>query len=249
MARRTNRRTFLGQSAALGVGFWVGGLPTFANAKSANEKIDIACIGVGGRGAGNVNGVKGENIVAMCDVDRVCAGDTYKQYPRSEKFRDWRVLFDKLHKRIDAVVVSTPDHMHAPITLAAMELGKHVYCEKPLTRTVAEARRVAEAAAKYPKLATQMGNGGNARCGAGYWGRFVKFTRGAIGPFGRRGSIALRIAPRCRRRWRGICGSGWRRSGRIIRPISRSHGEAGMTSGPAPWAIWPVMSATWRSGD
>ena len=179
MPRKSNRREFLKTATAAGVGFWVAGRPERVIARSPNEKLDIACVGVGGRGAGNVEGVKGENIVALCDVDGQRAGGTYKAFPNVPKFTDYRKMFDKIHKHVDAVVVSTPDHMHAPITLDAMQLGKHVYCEKPLTRTVAEARRVAEAAAKY-KVTTQMGNGGNAQSGAR---RSVELIRsGAIGP-------------------------------------------------------------------
>ena len=178
MPRKSNRREFLKTATAAGVGFWVAGRPDPVNAGSPNEKLDIACVGAGGRGAGNIEGVKGENIVALCDVDEQRASGTYKAFANVPKFTDYRRMFDKIHKHVDAVVVSTPDHMHAPITLAAMQLGKHVYCEKPLTRTVAEARRVAEAAAKY-KVTTQMGNGGNAQSGAR---RSVEIIRsGAIG--------------------------------------------------------------------
>jgi predicted dehydrogenase len=148
--------------------------------QSPNEKLNIACVGVGGRGRGNLDGVHSENIVALCDVDHVRAEGAFKRYPDVPKFDDYRRLFDRLHGEIDAVVVSTPDHMHAPITLAAMELGKHVYCEKPLVHTIHEAREVGKAAAKYKNLATQMGNGGNARDGAR---RSVELIRaGVLGP-------------------------------------------------------------------
>lgn len=178
MTRRIRRRELL-KGAAAGVGFWITGMPAWADSDSPNEKLDIACIGAGGRGGGNINGVAGENIVALCEVDRHRGKDMLAQHSRAEQFSDYRRMFDKLHKSIDAVVVSTPDHMHAPITLAAMELGKHVYCEKPLVRTVAEALRVAEATRRHPKLATQMGNGGNARSGAR---RNVELIRsGALG--------------------------------------------------------------------
>lgn len=165
MSNRTSRRRFLKSSIAAGAGFWVAGRPSYAESRSPNDKLSIACVGIGGRGAGNVEGMMGENIIALCEVDEVRGNEMLKRLPDVAKFADYRVMFDKLHKQIDAVVVSTPDHMHAPITLAAIELGKHVYCEKPLVRTVAEARRVAEATAKH-KVVTQMGNGGNAQGGA-----------------------------------------------------------------------------------
>ncbi len=187
MPRKTDRREFMKMTAAAGVGFWVANSYGRSMREAGpqprrigpNEKLNIACVGVGGRGRGNLDGVKGENIVALCDVDERQAASAFKEFPDTPKFHDYRVMLDKLHKQIDAVVVSTPDHMHAPITLAAMQLGKHVYCEKPLTRTVDEARRVGEAAAKY-KVTTQMGNGGNAKKGAR---RSVEMIRsGAIGP-------------------------------------------------------------------
>lgn len=159
MSTKRTRRVFLGQ---LGAGLCAATLAGRARAASPNEKLNVALVGVGGRGWDNFNAMRGEKIVALCDVDEAHAGGAFKAMPDTPKFADYRRLFDKLHKDIDAVVVSTPDHMHAIITLTAMELGKHVYCEKPLTHTVAEARRVAEAAAKY-KVVTQMGNGGNAK--------------------------------------------------------------------------------------
>jgi predicted dehydrogenase len=158
MAGKSTRRVFLGQ---VGVGLLAMTQARRARAASPNEKLNIAMIGCGGRGWDNFNAMRGENIVALCDVDEAHAEQAFKALPEVPKFADYRKLLDKMHKQIDAVVVSTPDHMHAIISLAAMQLGKHVYCEKPLTHTVAEARRVAQAAAKY-KVVTQMGNGGNA---------------------------------------------------------------------------------------
>jgi len=157
------------------------GIPRVGRARreSPNGKLNIACVGVAGRGDGNLGPVSTENIVALCDVDFDYAANGFKRFPDAMKFADWRRMFDRMEKEIDAVVVSTPDHMHAPISLAAMQLGKHVYCEKPLTRTVGEARRVAEAAARY-RVTTQMGNGGNASRSAR---RTVEVLRsGAIGP-------------------------------------------------------------------
>ena len=99
-----------------------------------------------------------ENIVAVCDVDDVRAARGFQAYPKAKKYKDYRKMFEA-EKSIDAVMIATPDHTHTPVALLAMQQGKHVYCEKPLTRTAREARLLADAAAKY-KVATQMGNQG-----------------------------------------------------------------------------------------
>lgn len=127
--------------------------------RSPNERLNIAAIGAGGRGAGNIRACTTENIVALADPDARNAAETFKQYPSASKYTDFRRMLDKEHRSIDAVIVSTPDHTHACASLWAMQLGKHVYCEKPLTRTVYEARRLTEAASRYG-VATQMGNQG-----------------------------------------------------------------------------------------
>jgi len=125
-----------------------------------SEKLNIAGIGVGGMGRGNVNACRSENIVALCDVDAKYAAGTFNAYPDAAKYVDYRVMFDK-QKDIDAVIIATPDHTHAVITLAAMQLGKHVFCQKPLTHTVVEARKITEYARANPKVMTQMGNQGH----------------------------------------------------------------------------------------
>ena len=128
--------------------------------KSFNEKLNVAVIGLGGRGPTIMYGAAAtENIVALCDVDDANAAPTYKAYPKATTYKDFRKLFDKEDKNIDAVMIATPDHWHASISLLAMQHGKHVYCEKPLTRTAWDSHLLAEAAAKY-KVATQMGNQG-----------------------------------------------------------------------------------------
>jgi predicted dehydrogenase len=131
---------------------------------SPNDKLNIAFCGVGGRGANAVSGLMGENIVAFCDVDDAKAAETFKLHPEigsDRRFRDYRVMLDKLGSQIDAVTVSTPDHMHFPIAMAALSLGKHVFVEKPLTHTISEARILARTA-REKKVATQMGNQGHA---------------------------------------------------------------------------------------
>lgn len=129
--------------------------------QSPNNKLNIACCGVGGRGHDAVEGLKGENLVAFCDVDDDRAAKTYEEHPGVPHFRDFREMLDKMGNQIDAVTVSTPDHMHFPIAMAALSLGKHVFVEKPLTHTIAEARQLAKVA-REKKVATQMGNQGHA---------------------------------------------------------------------------------------
>ncbi len=151
-----NRRTFVRASAAAAT-FSV--LPRrIRAAASANEKLNIAAVGIGGQGAADLGAHAADNIVALCDVDADYAAHTFNDYPRARRYTDFRVMFDQ-EKNIDAVIVATPDHLHAVVTMTALKLGKHVYCEKPLTRTVHEARAIASAA-RDAKVATQMGNQG-----------------------------------------------------------------------------------------
>jgi hypothetical protein len=134
-----------------------GSLPRLGY-KSPNEKLNIASIGAGGRASADINGCSSENIVALCDVDDKNAARTFAAYEKAVKYKDFRKMLDK-EKGIDAVIVAIPDFMHATAAMWAMERGKHVYVEKPLVRTVWEARQLMEAANKF-KVATQMGNQG-----------------------------------------------------------------------------------------
>jgi hypothetical protein len=180
MKRLTNRRQFLQQSALAGVGFWVAGGVAVAESKSPNEKINIACIGVGGKGDSDSDqaGHHG-NIVAICDIDDNFLEKKAKRFPKAKKYNDFRRMLEEMGKHIDAVTVSTPDHTHAPASMMAIKMGKHVYCQKPLTHDVYEARALREAANHY-KVATQMGNQGTASDGLR---RGVEIIRaGAIGP-------------------------------------------------------------------
>jgi len=127
--------------------------------QSPNEKMNIAGIGAGGRALSVLGGLESENIVALADVDWTRGAEGFTRYEKATRYKDYRQMLDKELKNIDAVTVVIPDHMHAATALAAMQLGKHVYVEKPLTRTPWEARLLADAAAKY-KVATQMGNQG-----------------------------------------------------------------------------------------
>jgi predicted dehydrogenase len=174
-----SRRNFLASSAAI-TAFTV--LPRSVlggpGRTSPNEKLNIAGIGVGGQGGEDIGEMKSENIVALCDVDWDHAAHTFKAYPQAKQYKDFRLMLEK-EKSIDAVVVGTPDHNHAITSMAAIKLGKHVYCEKPLTRTVFEARSVAKAAHEA-KVTTQMGNQGMAFEGNRLINEWL--ADGAIGP-------------------------------------------------------------------
>jgi len=127
--------------------------------KTPNEKLNLAAIGAGGRGYDDITACLTENIVALVDPDEKRAELMFKRFPKVPKYKDFRRMFDTEGRNIDAVTVSTPDHMHGMASMWAMERGKHVYCQKPLTRTIWEARQLTKAARKY-KVATQMGNHG-----------------------------------------------------------------------------------------
>jgi predicted dehydrogenase len=158
-----NRRQFL-RGAGLGVALvhLAPGHVLGAERISPNEKLNVAGIGVGSQGGADVDAVAGEgqNIVALCDVDDSYAAKKFAQYPKARQFKDFRVMFDKMGREIDAVVIGTPDHCHAVIALEAMRRGKHVYCEKPLAHSVHEVRALMAAANKY-KVVTQLGNQGH----------------------------------------------------------------------------------------
>lgn len=158
MNTELSRRNFLAKSTAAAAAFSFHYVPAkVLGANAPSNKLNIAAIGVGGMGPGNIRGCQEENIMAFCDCDRV-NGRMLNKFPKATVYKDYRVMFDK-EKDIDAVIVATPDHTHAVITMEAMQRGKHVYCQKPLTHTVFESRKIAEAAKKY-KVVTQMGNQG-----------------------------------------------------------------------------------------
>ena len=132
-----------------------------------SERVNFAGIGAGGQGGGDVQAMaaNGANVVALCDVDSDRAAGNFKRYSKARVYKDFRRMLDKEEKHIDAVTVGTPDHIHAVASMDAIRRGKHVYCEKPLTHTIYEARQLTFAAAKH-KVATQMGNQGHATEGA-----------------------------------------------------------------------------------
>jgi predicted dehydrogenase len=189
MSRRSTRRQFIQQTGLAGLGFWVAGGLSLAARKSANDKLNIACIGVGGKGSSDVDGAATVgNIVALCDIDEKILDRKFNQedektkkrpYSQAKKYNDFRKMLEEMGKSIDAVTVSTPDHTHAVAAMMAIKMGKHVYCQKPLTHTVHEARALREAAKKY-NVCTQMGNQGSAENGLRQAVEVVQ--AGVIGP-------------------------------------------------------------------
>ncbi len=156
-----HRRRFLGTVAATAFSFHIVPRCTLGGPrhKAPSEKLNIAGVGVGGQGGGDLKQMAGENIVALCDVDGKYAAHTFRTYPRAKVFKDYRIMLER-RRDIDAVMIATPDHMHAPITLAALRAGKHVYVEKPMAHSIEEAREMTRVA-KEIGLVTQMGNNGH----------------------------------------------------------------------------------------
>jgi len=161
MAEPMKRREWFKTLALSGLGLLTLRNPKSAWSYQANNKLNMAFVGAGGQGGGLANTFAGlgENIVALCDVDDQRAAETYKRFPNAKRFKDFRKMLDEMANEIDAVVVATPDHTHAVASVAAMKLGKHVYCEKPLTWCIGEARVMRQVAIEK-KVVTQMGNQG-----------------------------------------------------------------------------------------
>ena len=158
-----SRRNFLKTATAAIAGFTIA--PNSILGKShghlaPSDKLNIAGIGVGGMGRRNLANMRTENIVALCDVDWKYAAKTFNDYPKAQRFKDWRQMFDEMGKSIDAIMVATPDHTHAGVAAHGITLGKHAYVQKPLTHSVYESRLLTRLAKKY-RVATQMGNQGN----------------------------------------------------------------------------------------
>ena len=176
--RNLTRRQMLRNTSLAGIGLGLSGGRSFAG-DSPNEKLNIAFVGLGNQGGDNLSKMLAENIVALCDVDTRRSELFAKKLPKARQFQDFRVMFDKMDKEIDAVVVTTPNHTHALITATAMHRGKHVYCEKPLTHTIDETRmlmKLAEETSLVTQMGTQIHAGDNYR-------RCVELIRsGAIGP-------------------------------------------------------------------
>ena len=156
MPRQANRRKFLKVAGASTAAFTILQAGS-ARSYAANEKLNIAAVGAGGKAGGNIRGVSSENIVAICDVDWNRAAGSLRDYPKAKRYDDYRLMLSEMDPKIDAVLVGTPDHHHFHASLAAIKLGKHVYCEKPLTHSIWEARELTNAA-REAGVATQMGN-------------------------------------------------------------------------------------------
>lgn len=177
MKTKVTRRQFIGRAALTGAGAAVLSQQPLLRAVSPNEKMNIGIIGVANRGEANFKGVAHQNVVALCDVDENYLTAGSENFPHAKKYRDFRKLLDR--PDLDAVVISTTDHTHAVATVQALETGLHVYCEKPLTHTVSEARIVAQKA-RDKKRVTQMGT--QIHAGSNYR-RVVELVQsGAIGP-------------------------------------------------------------------
>jgi hypothetical protein len=247
-----NRRKFIGGSMAAaatvsivprhvlgGVGF-----------KAPSDTLNIAGVGVGGMGKGNLDRMTSENIVALCDVDWKYAKRTFDAFPKAKRFWDFREMYDKMSNDIDAVMVATADHTHAIVAAQAMTMGMHVYVQKPLTHSVYESRLLTKLAAKH-KVATQMGNQGASGDGVAETCELI--WSGAIGEVTRVESFTDRpIWPQGlntpeRGDWVPDT-LNWEFSQDLPRWyhsiifITHGTGEAGGTTVPEPWEIWHVIS-------
>ncbi len=161
MSSETSRREFLKSAAFSGITILVA-RKSWGQGRSANEKVNFACIGVGGKGdSDSADAARLGNVVAICDIDDNTIAEAKKKYPSAKVYYDYRKMLDEVGKSIDAVTVSTPDHHHALASAYAMKMGKHCFTQKPLTRTIWEARQLGNIA-RQKKLATQMGNQGTA---------------------------------------------------------------------------------------
>jgi len=180
MSKRASRRQFLQATALSSIGLWITTRSSAQENQSPNERLAMASIGIGGRGSSDSQDAsKAGDMVAICDVDELrlnVAGE--KRFPKAKRYTDYRMLFDEMGNSIDAVTISTTDHTHAAIALMAMRLGKHCFCQKPLTHSLYEARLMTRVASET-KVATQMGNQGTA--GSGLRKAVAVIQAGALG--------------------------------------------------------------------
>jgi len=220
-----DRRQFLKNTAAIGVGAWIVGPNLLLAERSANERINVACIGVGGKGSSDTDHAANHgNLIAICDIDDNHLGAKAQKFPQAQKFNDFRKMLETLERQIDAVTVSTPDHTHAAASMMAIKLKKHVYTQKPLTFSVHEARALREAAKKYG-VCTQMGTQGAAL--DGFRTSIEVIRSGAIG------------AVREVHVWTDRCGHFWKQAPDIIArpsdmPAVPAHVHWDLFLGPAP---------------
>src|SRR4051794_1039710 len=180
MSIRTDRRRFLQAAGLAGFGIWTRRGAARAAGRSPNDTLQFACLGVGGKGATDIEHVATlGKVVALCDIDSDRLGKKGEEHPEAKRYRDFRTLLEELAPKLDAVVVSTPDHTHAPAAVMAMKLGLPVYCQKPLAHSPYEARVMREVAAER-KVATQMGNQGTAN--PGFRSGIELIRSGVVGP-------------------------------------------------------------------
>jgi predicted dehydrogenase len=162
MASRNSRRRFLKTSAVIGAGYWTLGGIAPRESRSANEKVQFACVGVGGKGTSDSQDAgRSGDVVAICDIDDKNLALAAARWPNAKKYNDFRKMFEEMEKAIDAVTVSTPDHCHAVVASMGMKLGKHAFVQKPMSHSLYEARYLGKLAAEKG-VATQMGNQGTA---------------------------------------------------------------------------------------
>jgi predicted dehydrogenase len=217
-----SRRSFVVRSA-LAASALAFPFVSVRNVLGANSRLNIVGIGAGGKGAVDVAACGSQNVIALVDVDEVRAADMFKKFPNAKRFKDFRVMFDQMSKAIDAVTVSTPDHMHFLPAMRAIKEKKHVFCQKPLTHTVWEARELATAA-RNAGVATQMGNQGISNPALRLDAEIVK--SGAIG--------AIREM-HC---WTDRPGGWWKQG------VQRPTGDQPVP-GTLDWDLW-VGCAPWR---
>ena len=239
--RRIRRRDLLGASAAAGAAALA--LPAIAQDRSPNEKLSIAGIGVGGQGGWDIGNCASENIVALCDVDDRRCESTVQRFPKAKRYRDFRKMLDEMGSQIDAVVVGTPDHTHAPAAVMAMRMGKHCYCEKPLAHCGLRGPHAWPRSPRRRSWPRRWARRSTPRRITAAWWSWC--SAGAIGPVGEvhvwlganfdgpakpvggRQPDAPRKRRRCPARSTGTSGSARRRTGRTIRPTC-----------PFQWRCW-----------
>lgn len=244
MSATQNRRDFLKSTAAIGVGAWIVGPDLALASRSPNETVNIACIGVGGKGASDSEQAANHGeIVAICDIDdnRLNARAAGEKFAKARKFNDFRRMLEEMEKEIDAVTVSTADHTHAVASMMAIKLKKHVYCQKPLTYSVFEARALRDAAKKYG-VCTQMGTQGTSL--DGFRTAIEVLRSGAIGPV-----REVHI-------WTDRCGKWWKQAPDLVaRPADApevpAHIHWDLFLGPAPQRLYhpayhPFAWRGWR---
>ncbi len=186
--RAISRRQFLGQGALLGA---LGGVAPLVvsrrvlggeGAPPPSNTLRLAAVGIGGMGQHYLEGCKGESVAALCDLDHGLAGKVFEKYPKAARYHDFRKMFDKEANNFDALIIATPDHLHAVILMAALQLGKHVYCAKPVTHSIGEARKVKQAVLNAPSLVTKTSVQSSGTEGARRTAELLQ--AGVIGPVG-----------------------------------------------------------------